>query len=108
MTLYIAFVQAPSEFIDVTAKMFRAGVMVDADQATLENGEHAFDAVRGHAIADVFASGMIDGLMREEQAVQAFVGTVFVGVDGRSDFDVLDCPLSLLWRGRTSGITWGA
>jgi hypothetical protein len=85
----VALVQPERKFIDVPAKVLRAGVMVDANQAALEDRENGLDAVRGHAVADVFASRVIDRVVVEEQAADPGVGQMLVGVQGRSDRDVL-------------------
>jgi len=71
VVFHVAVVQPEGEFIDVTAQMLLAGVMVDADQAALENREHALDVVGRNAVADVFAGAVVDGLVIEEQPTKA-------------------------------------
>src|ERR1700674_4618660 len=87
MILDVAFVQAESKFIDVAAKMFRAGVMIDADQTALEHRENTLDAVRGHSGPDKLAFAMIDRIMSEEDTIKAVVASGFLSMDGRADFD---------------------
>jgi hypothetical protein len=44
----IALVQAERKFIDIAIKMLRAGMMIDADDAALENRENTFHPVCRH------------------------------------------------------------
>jgi len=97
MVLDVAFVQAERKFIDVATKMLFARVVVYAVNAALHDGKHAFNAVRGHAVPDVFASAMVDGIMIEE-SVDACIRPRFVSVNGRADSDILQDRL--LDRGR--------
>jgi hypothetical protein len=48
--------------------MLRAGVMIDADQAALQDGEDAFGAVRGHVFANVFASSVVHRVVDKADA----------------------------------------
>ena len=59
MALDVALIEPEGELVNVAVQMFRAGVVVDADQTTLENRENALDAVRGDAIADELGSAVI-------------------------------------------------
>jgi hypothetical protein len=48
----ISFIQPERKFVDVSAKMFRAGVVVNTMQPTLEHCPHAFDSVRRLAYSE--------------------------------------------------------
>jgi hypothetical protein len=85
----VAFVQPEGKFIDVAVEMLLAGVMIDTDQAAFENRENAFDSVCGHIIADIFALTVIDRIMIEGQASNADIRAGFVGVDRRTNLDIL-------------------
>lgn len=50
----VAFVQSERELIDVAVKMLRACMMINADDAALEDCEDAFHSVRGHVIANSY------------------------------------------------------
>ena len=86
--LHVPIVQAEREFIDVAAQMLGAGVVIDAMQAAFQDCPDALDAVRSHASAAVLASAVVDGFVVEEQADKAAVRLGFVGVQGRTGFDV--------------------
>lgn len=73
VTLHVALTQPESEFVGVAAKVVRADMVLDADQAALEHRENALDAVGGHAIADEFLGRMVHRVVREEHAIQATV-----------------------------------
>ena len=89
MTLYVALIQAERELVNVAAKVFLAGVMIDTDQSALHDREHAFHAVRGHVIADIFAIAMVDGFVIEEQSAKAAVNASLIGVQRSASGDVL-------------------
>jgi hypothetical protein len=92
---YVPFVQSEGKFIDVAAKMLRAGVVVDADQAALENRENAFDPVSGDIAADELARFMIDRFMLESQGAEAVIRASFIRVNCGTDFDLPnDCSLN--------------
>ena len=65
VVFHVTFVQAERKLVNVAAEMLRAGVVIDADQAALQNGEDAFNAVRRDIVADIFAVAVIDGFVRE-------------------------------------------
>jgi hypothetical protein len=69
--------------------MFLAGVVMDADQAALENRENALNSVGGHVVSNILASAMVDSIMAEAKIANARICASFVGMQGRSDFDVL-------------------
>jgi hypothetical protein len=92
----VSFVQPERKFVNVAVQMLRAGVMIDADQPALQDGKDAFDPVRRHVFANIFASAVIDGAVGISEKVDAGVCPAFVGVHGRSDFNMplnggLDC-----------------
>src|SRR5689334_16042423 len=78
-----AFVQAEGKLVDVTRQMLRADLMVDADEAALEDGEETLGAVRRDAATREYLSRVVDRRMMEEQAVESFVDRRFVGVNRR-------------------------
>src|ERR1700688_5022605 len=84
--LHVAFIQPEGELVNITAQMFFASMMVDADQPALENRENAFNAVCCHVIACKLAFTMIDGFVIEKHAADARIGAGFVGMQGRADF----------------------
>src|ERR1700688_4777362 len=97
VTRHVAVIAAERKFIDVGAKVFWAGVVIDADQAPLHDSENGLDTVRCHAVADVFAVAVIDGVVVKKQSADTSVRKMLVSVQRRSDFDVLndgigDCP----------------
>src|SRR5690606_4298275 len=73
VALHVAVVEAERELINVTAKVLLAGVVIDADDAALEHGKGAFDAVGGHAAPDELAFAVVDRLMVEEQPSEAAI-----------------------------------
>jgi len=87
--LYVPFVQAEGKFVNIAVKMFRAGVVIDTDQAALKNREDAFNSVGGHVVSNILASAMIDGIMAEAIIANTRICASFVGMQYRSDFDVL-------------------
>jgi hypothetical protein len=66
MALDVALVQSEREFVNVAVQMLRAGVMIDANQAALQDSKDALDAVGCHILANVFASAVV-GLVDEAQ-----------------------------------------
>jgi hypothetical protein len=89
VVLNIAFVQAEGKLVNIAAKMFRAGVVIDADQAALENRENALNSIGGHVVSDILASAVVDSIVAEARALNAIICASFVGMQGRSDFDML-------------------
>jgi hypothetical protein len=87
MILDVALVQPEGKLINVPAKMLWAGVMVDADQAALENREDTLDAVGSYATANELALAVIDGIVSKEQTIETEVPSGFVGMDSRTDFN---------------------
>jgi hypothetical protein len=77
MVLDIALVQPERKFIDVAVQMLRTGVMIDADQPALQDGKDAFDAVRRHVFANIFASAVIDGIVDKADIADARVRAAF-------------------------------
>ena len=73
MPLHVAVIQTEGEFVNVTAKVFLAGVVIDADQAALHDREHAFHAVGGHSVADILAFAVVDGFVVEEQPAKSAI-----------------------------------
>src|SRR5574337_174155 len=88
MILHVAVVQAEGKFINIAIKMLDANVVIDADQAALENGEDAFNAIGSHVIANVFARTVIDRRMIVARAFKSGVYAEFVSVHRRANIDV--------------------
>jgi hypothetical protein len=100
VVLDVAFIQSESKLVNVAPKMFRTGMVVNANQAALENSENAFHPVGGHVVADEFASAMVDGLMIEAGIANAFICASFICVQHRSKRDMLmDGGLDCLFVG---------
>jgi hypothetical protein len=102
---HVAFIEAEGKFVNISARMFRAGVVIDADQPALENRENAFISVGGHVVSNILASAMIDSIMDETRVVNARICASFVGMQCRSDFDMLmnsGLNCSLVWNGTRS------
>ena len=87
MPLHIALIEPKSELVNVSAKMLRANVVEGAVDATLQDGPDAFDAVGRNAIADIFASAVIDGFVRETRCSQTAITAMLVCVQRRAGFD---------------------
>lgn len=49
--LHITFVQSEGKFINVAAKILRARMVIDTDEASFENRENALNSVGSHVIA---------------------------------------------------------
>jgi hypothetical protein len=96
----VPFIQAECKFIDVSVKMLRAGVMINADQAALENRENAFHPIRGHVIPNIFARTMVDRSVLEARTFDADIRASFVGVQDRTGFNMpIDSGLDRLFVG---------
>ena len=65
MILYVTFIQPERKLVNVAVQVLRADVMIDADQAALEDGKNAFRSVRSHVASHVFTSAVIDSGMGE-------------------------------------------
>lgn len=89
MVPHVAFVQPEGKFIDVAGKMLLAGVVINSDQAALKNGEHGLNRVSRHAVLNVFALAVIDRRVIEKQSAHSGVGQMLIGMQCRSDFDIL-------------------
>ena len=89
VALYVAFVQPKRKFVNVSAKMLFAGVVVDANNPALHDRENALDAISGHVIADVFAAAVVDGFVFEKQSIKAAIDGGLVSVERRANSDVL-------------------
>jgi hypothetical protein len=88
MNFDVAFVQPERKFVNVSAKMLLAGMVVNADDPALENRENALNAVRRDIIADIFTSAVIDRIVIECGA-DARIRAGFVRVQGRTCLNML-------------------
>src|SRR5574338_1627240 len=84
---HVAVVEAEGELADVADKVLGADVVIGADQATLEDRKDALHAVRGYAVADVFAEAVIDAPLAVVEAVQRTIDRRFVGMQFRASID---------------------
>lgn len=66
----ITIIQSKCEFVHIAAKVFGAGVVIDAVQAKFQDRPNAFDAVGAHATPDLFFRDVVDSLITEKQTVQ--------------------------------------
>lgn len=86
--LHVAVVQSESELVNVAGKMFRAGVMIDANESAFQHGPHRFNAVGADTVPHVLTCAMVYRLMLEACFVNASVSAVIVCVEGRAGCDV--------------------
>lgn len=77
------------EFGQISVHVFRAYVMEDADNASLQEREVRFREVDMHIAAHILAAAMANRLMCRELAVETDIGPEGVGVDPRLSFEVL-------------------
>jgi len=87
MPLDVAFIETEGELIDVAMRMLRADMVERAVNATLENSEEAFDAVRRDVIANELGGPVIYRLVGKSG--KAAVGRELIGMDSRAGFDML-------------------
>ena len=87
--LHVTVVKAEGKLTDVAVQMLGAGVMIDANDPALHHRKDAFDAVRGHAVADILTEAVVDALLAIIQAVERAIDRRFVGVQGRANFDIV-------------------
>ena len=90
MVLDVALVQPERKFVNVAVKMLRAGVMIDANQAALQDSKDAFNPVGRYILAYVFASAVVHGIVDKIDITNTRVRPAFVGVQDRSGLDVLN------------------
>jgi len=88
MNFDVAFVQPEGKFVNVSAKMLLACVVVDADDPALENRKDALNTVRGDIVTDIFACAVIDRVVTEERA-DAGVCAGFIRMQSRARLDML-------------------
>src|SRR5688572_13912243 len=93
VTLHVARIQPESKFVNVSGKVFRAGVVIDARQSAFKNGPNTLNAVHVDFAASVNTSRVIDRAVSEEKTVKARVRSVFVSVERRTDFDIVEKAL---------------
>ena len=88
VVLDVALIKPKRKFVNVAVQMFRAGVMIDANQAALQDGEDAFDAIGRHFVANIFVRTVIDGFVVLPSVSDADICAVFVSMQRRSSLDV--------------------
>ena len=84
MVLNVSLVQPERKFINVAVQMLRAGVMIDAEQTSLQDRKNAFHAICRHVAANIFARAVIDRVMVETGIADAGICATFVSVQRRS------------------------
>src|SRR5260370_15992915 len=89
MPLDMALVEPERELVNVAAKMLRTGVVIDANQAALQNRENALDAVGRYVVADELGSTVVDGFVIEEQAGEAAIAVELLSIQPQARLDVL-------------------
>ena len=82
MAFHVAIVQPESELVNVTAKVLRIDMVINAMQTALQHRPDAFDIVGRNAIADILASRMADRLVLVEQAADSLIAAVLIRVTG--------------------------
>ena len=83
--LDISIVETKRKLINIAAKMLFARVVVDTTDAAFENRPDAFYRVSVSHSTAVFAKGMVNRLVGEEQAANAVVGRELVRAERRAD-----------------------
>jgi hypothetical protein len=89
VVLDVPFVQSEGEFVDIAIQVLRTRMMIDADDAALENREDAFHPVRGHVIANILSRAVIDGIVLKPRAFDANVSTGFIRMNDGAGLYVL-------------------
>src|SRR5581483_10182313 len=75
-----AAIKAPRHFTDILPQMLGRNVVVDADDLPLQQSPDRLNRIGMDLTADVFASGVVDPLMRGE-AGHGAIGELFIGRD---------------------------
>lgn len=86
--LNVAVVQAERKFINITAQMLVARMVIDAMQTALQHGPNAFDAVGAHAISDVLARTVVDGFVSIEHRSKTAIACMLVCMQRSAKFDI--------------------
>jgi len=98
----VTLVQSEGELVNIAVKVLFASVMIDADQAALQDGPYALDSIRMSRATRVLANGVVDRLVTEEQPAKVVVGCVLVRVKLAPDFHR---SMNLVLN-RVDGIVW--
>jgi hypothetical protein len=92
MILDVTFIESEGKLINVASKMLFTGMMIDANDAALENGENALNSMRGDIAANEFLSRMIDSFVVE--IIHTNISACFIRMNDRTGFNILhDCIL---------------
>jgi hypothetical protein len=86
VVLHIRFVEAERNFVNEALKVLRAGVVANAIQTALENGQNALNPFCSEVNADILARAMIDGVVIETG--EPLIDVRIVGVDSGACLDV--------------------
>src|ERR1035438_5012934 len=89
MALHVPFVQAERELVNIAGKVLRADFVINAIDPAFQECPHAFDAVGTGRPTGVLTSGMVHGLMAEEQSVKVIKHNGIVGVELRTKFHIV-------------------
>jgi hypothetical protein len=103
VVLDVPFVQPERKFVNITAKMLAARMMVDAYQAALEDGEDTLNSVCGDGAAHIFTGAVVDRFMPEGTGFDAVISASLIRIQHRAGFDalgnrVLNSRLGRCWR----------
>src|SRR6516165_5899765 len=85
----VTFVEPEGKLIDITTKMFRTSVVIDANQAAFHDRKNRLDAICGHAVPAIFILTVVHALLREEQTTHIAIDGRVISMQRRTDFDVL-------------------
>ena len=89
MVAHIAVIQAEGEFVNIATKMLHANLVIDARQTALEHRPNALNSVHAGLLVNVLTDAMVHRLVLVEKPAKVGVNRRFIGVDGRTGFDVL-------------------
>lgn len=93
VTFHATSIQSEGELVNVSLSVFLADVMKDAVNTALENRPNRLDSVGIDRAACEVSRAVIDSRVTVEKSVKAAIARVFVAVDGRADFDVIEKAL---------------
>ncbi len=96
---HVSVAQSKGELANVAVQMLRAGVVIDAVQATLKQRKDALDTIGCYIAPHIFTGAMVDAVMRIEQPANAIVKRAFVCVDCGADLHVAMCKANRIASG---------
>lgn len=104
----VAFIQSEGELVQIAAKVLATHAVIHAVVATFQDCPDTFNSVRVGQTSRILASRMINRIVTEEKPVKVGEHQVLIGIELRSEFDVvMDALRSLLhaalWHGCGEG-----